>query len=225
MTVRVYERVSSTRQKLDSQRADLDKYAERGGADGHAVKRYADKFTGKTTDRPGLKKLLAEVQPGDEVVVWRLDRLGRTAIGLHQMFELFQVRKINFVSVRDALDLKTPAGRLVAGVLASVAAWETEVRAERVAAGLDAKRARVAAGKEEWNVGRPKGTAHKLTAEKRAEVYRMKDAGTPVAKVARLLGLSRQTVYTALSEREPRPASSAGRGRATRSSRRQPPPG
>jgi DNA invertase Pin-like site-specific DNA recombinase len=69
------------------------------------------------------------------VVDWRLDRLGRTAKGLTALFaELLELR-VNLVSLRDSIDLNTPAGRLMANVLASVAQYETEVRAERVRAG------------------------------------------------------------------------------------------
>ena len=75
-------------------------------------------------DRPGLNRLLADVSAGKvaRVVVWRLDRLGRTAKGLTALFEDLAARKVNLVSLKDGLDLKTAAGRLMANVLASVAA-------------------------------------------------------------------------------------------------------
>ena len=72
------------------------------------------------------------------VVCWRLDRLGRTASGLTAPFEKLSVRKVGLVSVHDGLDLATPAGRLLANMLASVAAYENEVRAERILAGQEA---------------------------------------------------------------------------------------
>ena len=199
MTVRIYERVSTGRQRLDSQHGDLAAYASAREAEGQQVVYYTDKFTGRTTDRPGLKRLLAEVQSGDTVVVWRLDRLGRTAVGLHQLFERWITQRIGFVSIRDAVDLSTPAGRLVAGVLASVAAWETEVRAERVAAGLEAKRQRVKQGKDRWNVGRPKGTGRISP----AMLARIKEriAVVGMSAAAREFNVSRQSIYKAL-ERE-----------------------
>ena len=76
-----------------------------------------------------------------KVVVWRLDRLGRTAKGLTALFDDLTTRKIGLFSPRGSLDLSIPAGRLMANVLASVAAYETEVRAERVLAGQAAARA------------------------------------------------------------------------------------
>ena len=75
------------------------------------------------------------------MVVWRIDRLGRTAKGLTALFEELRERKINLVSIRDGLDLSTPAGRLMANILASVAQYETEVRGERVRAGQEKARA------------------------------------------------------------------------------------
>src|SRR5262249_23926352 len=94
-----------------------------------------------------------------KVVVWRLDRLGRTAKGLTALFEELVAMKVDFVSLEDGIDLRTPAGRLIANVLASVASYGTEIRAERIAAGIAAKRDRG----EPWGNGRPKGTPNKLT--------------------------------------------------------------
>lgn len=89
-------------------------------------------------ERPGLEKLLADVRSGkvSKVCVWRLDRLGRTAKGLLTLLDELQVLGVGFVSLREGFDLSTPAGRLMAGVLASVAAYETEVRKERQLAGI-----------------------------------------------------------------------------------------
>src|SRR5258706_10256715 len=69
------------------------------------------------------------------VVCWRIDRLGRTSSGLTALFDELRERKVNLVSLKDGIDLSTAAGKMLAGVLASVAAFETEVRAERVLAG------------------------------------------------------------------------------------------
>src|SRR5262249_21291598 len=109
-----------------------------------------------------------------------------------------------FVSLRDGIDLSTPAGRLVAGVLASVAEYETEVRGERQRAGIAAKKERVAKGKEAWDMGRPRGTAHQTTPEVRRQILKMKADRHPVAEISRVLKLSRQTVYTILKEVGPK---------------------
>ena len=103
-------------------------------------------------------------------------------------------RKVNLVSLKDGLDLSTPAGRLMANVLASVAAYETEVRSERVRAGQEVARA---AGK---HMGRPAGirTPVKVTREQDTLVRRMKTEGEPIASIARATGLSRVTIYRVL---------------------------
>src|ERR1035441_3463051 len=131
----VYIRVSSKRQDTASQEPDVKRYLAANGLEGATV--YRDKFTGRTMERPGFSKLLAAIRAGEvkNVIVWRLDRLGRTASGLAALFAELNARKVNLVSLRDGLDLSTPAGRLMGHVLASVAEYETEVRAERVLSG------------------------------------------------------------------------------------------
>jgi DNA invertase Pin-like site-specific DNA recombinase len=157
--------------------------------------KYRDKVTGKTMDRPGWSKLWADVEVGkvDRVVVWRLDRLGRTAAGLTALFENLQQRGVGFVSIHDKIDLSTASGRLMACVLASVAQYETELRSERVRAGIDAARAE---GKT-WG-GRREGSRNKGTAEKASAVRKLHAAGESVSAIARTVGLSRPTVYDLL---------------------------
>ena len=106
----IYLRVSTKSQDTASQEPDLRRWAE--DHKGETVRWYRDKFTGKTMDRPGFGKLLADVEAGKvaRVVVWRLDRLGRTAKGLTALFEDLLARKVDLVSLKDGLDLETPAG-------------------------------------------------------------------------------------------------------------------
>ena len=87
-------------------------------------------------DRPAWQKLQAAIDKGliGKLVVWRLDRLGRTASGLCKLFEDLHAKKVRLVSFMDSIDLGTPSGRLIANVSASVAAYETEIRGERVRA-------------------------------------------------------------------------------------------
>ena len=191
----LYERVSSRGQDLASQHADLDRWvkAQDGPVDWHR-----DTFTGKTMDRPGWNTLWAGILDGryKRVVVWRRDRLGRTAAGLTTLIEDLGRRKVNLVSLRDELDLSTAAGRLMANVLASVSAYETEVRGERVEAGLAAAKARGV------KLGKPKGTGRdlKVTPEHRELIPRLRAAGQGVTAIARVTGLSRLTVYRVLGE-------------------------
>ncbi len=149
----IYVRVSTVGQDHASQLPDLERWAAQHGG---PVAWYRDKFTGKTMDRPGMRKLLDAIHLGqvDRIVVWRLDRLGRTARGLCELFELLQGRGIDLLSLRDGFSLESPAGRLHARILASVAEYETEIRAERVRAGQAIARAR---GKR-WGGARKAGS-------------------------------------------------------------------
>jgi DNA invertase Pin-like site-specific DNA recombinase len=191
--VAIYLRVSGRGQDTASQEPDLKRWAD--GQD-EPVVWYRDRFTGKTMDRPGWLKLVNDIEAGKvaKLACWRLDRLGRTAKGLTALFEDLVERKVNLVSIKDGLDLSTAAGRLMANVLASVAAYETEVRAERIRAGQDVARA---AGK---HLGRPSGiqTPIKVTREQHALVHRLKSQGERIARIARATGLSRVTVYRIL---------------------------
>src|SRR4051812_11831030 len=146
-------------------------------------------------DRPGFDRLLADVAAGKvaRIVVWRLDRLGRTAKGLTALFEDLSARGVDLVSLKDGLDLATPAGRLMVRALESVGAYETEERAERILVGQAAARA---AGKV-WG-GSPKGRRLKVTAEQESAVHRMKGSGEGVSAIARATGLSRPTIYRVL---------------------------
>ncbi len=119
--------------------------------------------------------------------------LSRTASGLTKLFEELQFRKIHFESVKDKIDLNTTAGRLIANVLASVAAYETEVRAERVKAGQAVARA---TGKK-WG-GSKKGNLYKTTIEQVRQIVTMKEAGEKVAVISRTVGIDRPGIYRVL---------------------------
>lgn len=190
--VAIYVRVSSKQQDQRSQLPDLERWA---GTQAEPIVWYRDRFTGKTMDRPGWAKLQRAISEGSAstVVVWRLDRLGRTAAGLTKLFDELREKGINLVSLKDGLDLSTAAGRLMANVLASVAQFETEVRAERVLAGQAAARA---AGKH-WGGSKP-GRRLKVTGEQVAAVRRMAADNASVASMARATGLSRPTIYAIL---------------------------
>jgi DNA invertase Pin-like site-specific DNA recombinase len=143
--IAVYIRVSTKAQDQRSQEPDLKRWV--AGRESEVVW-FRDAYTGKTMNRPGMDKLIAEVRAGKigTIVCWRLDRLGRTARGLTALFEELGERNVGLVSLKDGLDLSTAAGRLMANVLTSVAAFETEVRAERVLAGQAAARLPASAG-------------------------------------------------------------------------------
>ena len=190
--IAIYCRVSSKSQDVASQEGDLKRWAD---AQGEPVKWYRDSFTGKTMNRPAFNRLEREIVAGNvsTLVCWRLDRLGRTAMGLTKLFHDLIERKVNLVSLRDGLDLSTSAGRLMANVLASVAAYETEVRSERQMAGI------AAAKKRGVRFGRPAGTRHsRIPSEKRTAIIEHKAAGWKIAHIARAVGLARKTIYEVL---------------------------
>ncbi len=192
--IAIYLRVSTTGQDTKSQLPDLERWA---AAQSDPVKFYSDKASGKTMDRPGWAKLEAAIRQGrvKAVVVWRIDRLGRTAKGLTALFDELRERKINLVSLRDGLDLSTPAGRLMANVLASVAQYETEVRGERVAAGQAKARSQ---GKR-WGGSQP-GVRKKVTDTQLKAIHSMRANGERITHIATALGLSRPTIYAVLRE-------------------------
>jgi DNA invertase Pin-like site-specific DNA recombinase len=191
--VAIYCRVSKRNgQDVRSQLPDLERWAN---AQDQPVRWYRDQFTGKTMDRPGWQTLESDIAGGkvSAVVCWRIDRLGRTAKGLTSLFADLQERKVNLVSLKDGLDLSTPAGRLMANVLASVAQFETEVRAERILAGQAAARA---AGKI-WGGGKP-GRRVRVTEEKERTIKLLHEQGKGISEIARVVGLSRPSVYRVL---------------------------
>jgi DNA invertase Pin-like site-specific DNA recombinase len=188
----IYIRVSSRDQSHASQMPDLERWV--AAHDGQ-VEWYRDTFTGRTMDRPGMETLMTDLRAGkiERVVVWRLDRLGRTTRGLCQLFDELGERKVDLVSLKDGFSLASPAGRLHARILASVAEYETEIRSERVAAGQAVARRN---GKK-WG-GSKKGWRWKVTDDQLAAIQEMKGAGKPVAQISRIVGLSRPTIYRVL---------------------------
>jgi DNA invertase Pin-like site-specific DNA recombinase len=193
----VYMRVSHRDQSHASQMPDLERWV---AAHDHKVEWFKDTFTGRSMDRPGIDTMLESIRHGklERVVVWRLDRLGRTTKGLCQLFDELRSRNVDLVSLKDGFNLDSPAGRLQARILASVAEFETEIRAERVAAGQAAARKK---GKT-WG-GSKKGWRWKVSEDQIVAITEMRSAGKPIAAIARITGLSRPTIYHVLQSQAP----------------------
>ena len=200
MFVAIYMRVSSSRQETKSQEADLLAYKAVAEARGDEVRVYREKRSGTTFDRPEWQKLWTAVGSGQvqRIVVWRLDRLGRLAGATIQLLDELEAKGVGFLSIRDGFDPSTPAGRLTRNVLASVAQFETEVRSERQRAGIEAKRNKET-GKCPWG-GRKAGVPNKSTEEKIAVVSQLRDQGKRIAEIARIVGMTRQSVYRLLAK-------------------------
>ena len=192
--IAIYLRVSSRKQDHRSQEPDLKRWTQ---GQEEPVVWYRDKATGRNMDRPAWNRLERAMREGkvSTVVVWRLDRLGRTCAGLTTLFEELRQRKVNLISLRDSINLATPSGRLLAQVLASVAEYENEVRGERVRAGQAIARAN---GKT-WG-GSKKGRRLTVTREQVTMVRRLTKDGEGVSAIARATGLSRPTIYRLLRE-------------------------
>jgi DNA invertase Pin-like site-specific DNA recombinase len=132
-----YARVSTADQQLSLQE---DALREAG-----CIEIYTDIVSGLKEIRPGFDKMMAYIRPGDTVVVWKLDRLGRSMRHLIDIIQTLQSREIAFTSLQEAIDTSTSTGKLIFHVFSAMAEFETDLIRERTHAGLRAARAR---GKE-----------------------------------------------------------------------------
>jgi len=174
-----YVRVSTTHQSLDAQ---CDALRAVGVPEDRI---YNDKLSGARSDRPGLLALLDYAREGDTIVVVGIDRLGRNSAEVMATIRDLGERGIVLRSLREGIDTSTAAGRMVAGVLASLAELELELGKERRAAAREARTARGASN------GRPP----KLTPDQVATLRRMHAADEPASVLAKTFGVSRATVY------------------------------
>lgn len=153
---------------------------------------YAEKVSGIASVRPELDRMLAELQTGDTVVVWRFDRLGRSIAHLLSLCDAFRAKGVDLVSVTERVDTSTPSGKLFFSIIASFAEFERSVTAERREAGIKARRAR----------GLPMGPPPKLTREQIAYAKEQVNLrGESPTKVANFLKVHRATLHRALRGR------------------------
>ncbi|MGD1282059.1 recombinase family protein [Mycobacterium seoulense] len=176
-----YARVSTSKQTTDQQVAALQ-------AAGCAPI-FTEKMSGKRDDRPQLAAALAELEPGDTLTVWKLDRLGRDALQVLTTVKELHDKGIVLRSLTEGLDSSTSAGRMALGILASVAEFEVDLKQERA----EAKRALI-----RQRGGSLGGAKPKLDAEQVAAVRRAHASGDTVASLARVHKVSRMTVYRML---------------------------
>jgi DNA invertase Pin-like site-specific DNA recombinase len=178
-----YVRVSTVAQTLDQQNAAL--------AAAGVTKTFSDTMSGAKDDRPGMAALLDYVRNGDTVVVWKLDRLGRNTLHILETVKALTERGVTLVSTTDGIDSSTAAGRMMIGVLGSLAEYERELVKERTAL----KRAMFLANGTKF--GRQKKVAHPSHI---ATARRMKDDGHVAKDIAKYLGVSRATFYRYLAD-------------------------
>lgn len=192
--IAVYVRVSTTGQDTASQEPDLKTWVRLHGRK-RPVQWYRDRFTGTTMNRPGMRDLEEDIRAGriETLLVWRLDRLGRTAAATISFLDELHAGGVRFVSLRDGVDTSTASGRLLRTILAGFAEYEREVISDRIRAGI----ARAKAQGKKWG-GRTAGDRYKLSKEKLAAMKELLAAGTKKAAIARQLGISRASIYRAL---------------------------
>jgi DNA invertase Pin-like site-specific DNA recombinase len=182
-----YARVSTGEQTLDLQ---LDALKGAG-----CERWFTETASGAKADRPGLAEALAYVRPGDTLVVWRLDRLGRSLQHLIQTLIALDTRGIGFKSLTESIDTTTPGGKLVFHIFGALAEFERDLIRERTTAGLAAARARGRTG------GHPRVKAFENP--KNLELARTLYANktTPIADICRQFGVSRPTLYRYLGSK------------------------
>ncbi len=172
-----YARVSTQDQNLELQFSALKKIG--------CAKLYQDQLSGARNNRPGLQLALEVLRKGDTLVVWKLDRLGRTVKGLIDLVNQLHQKDIHFKSITDNVDTSTPSGRFFFHVMASLAQMERELVAERTKAGLAAARSQ----------GRVGGRKRKMTKSKIESAKKLLASGSLPKDVARNLGISIPTLY------------------------------
>jgi DNA invertase Pin-like site-specific DNA recombinase len=151
---------------------------------------FTDHVSGAKAERPELGRVLEQLRDGDTLVVWRLDRLGRSLRHLIDVVADLSARGAGFRSVSESIDTTTSGGRLVFHVFGALAEFERDLIRERTLAGLQAARRRGRAG------GRPA----LMTKDKTTTAQRMYDQQElTVEQIARALGVSRSTIYRALN--------------------------
>lgn len=176
-----YIRVSRDKQNLDLQTDALDKF----GCD----RIYKEKISGASKHRPEYEKMMEQLREGDTVVVWRIDRLGRTTLELINLMVKFSEIGVNFVSITEGIDTSTKMGRLWYMLSSLLAENEREIIRERTLNGLAAARARGRKG------GRPKGLSKDAMSKAYAikALYDRQDKS--MKEIAKDMGLSRTTCY------------------------------
>lgn len=177
-----YARVSSQSQDHETQRERLRQAG--------ATKIFAERRSGLDGERPELERCLDYLREGDTLIVTKLDRLARSTVHLHQMVEGLNAKGVGFKVLDDpTLDTTTRTGKLVFGILASIAEFETALRRERQMEGI-------AKAKAEGRVG---GRPRQVTDAVIARIRELRDEGNSIRKVAAMVGFSKATVQKVLA--------------------------
>jgi len=178
-----YARVSTEEQSLEPQ---LEALKEAG-----CEEFFQEVASGAKTARPQLEEALKYARKGDVIVVWKLDRLGRSLKHLIETIQDLEKKGVEFKSLTEGMDTKTPGGRLLFNIFGAIAEFEKDLIKERTQAGLKAARARGRKG------GRPKKMDPQMVEMARSL---HKNANTPAADICRTLKISKSTLYRCLKD-------------------------
>ena len=178
-----YARVSTDDQKTDLQIAALKK------ASCDFI--FTDTASGASSTRPELTRCLASLRAGDTLIVWKLDRLGRSLSHLVAVLSDLQKRRISFLSLTEAIDTESAAGRLMGHMLAALAEFERALIVERTQAGLKAAK----------NRGTKLGRKPSLSEDQRKHARELLDRGESPLVIAKLLNVCRATLYNSLKDK------------------------
>lgn len=185
-----YARVSTREQNLSSQEDALGKAG--------CVRIFTDKISGKEFNREGLSACMDYLRPGDTLVIYRLDRLGRSVKEMLDLCASLESRRIKLVSLQDNLDTSTAVGRFTMQILASLAEYNRSLILEGCKAGIEA------AKKRGVKFGRKEGV--KMKKPKKEAVIQLYKAGTSIPQIMDITGIrSKQTIYNYLNEENIRP--------------------
>src|SRR2546421_9620014 len=176
-----YARVSTSEQTLDLQKDALEKIG--------CTKIFSDVVSGAKEERKGLQEALEYVREGDTLVVWRLDRLGRSLKHLIETITTLNNRKIGFKSITENIDTTTSGGKLIFHIFGALAEFERDIIRERTNAGLQSARARGRLG------GRPKALNSRKASIAQA-LFR--DKNNSIADICKTLNISRATLYRSI---------------------------
>jgi DNA invertase Pin-like site-specific DNA recombinase len=182
-----YARVSTREQTIDLQ---VDALTQAG-----CTNVYTEVISGARAERPILAQVLEMLRAGDVLVIWKLDRLGRSLTHLLAIVTDLMTRQVGLKSLHDPIDTTTPQGRLIFNLFASLAEFEREVIRERTQAGLSAARARGRLG------GRPKGLPRKAEATAYAAETLYREGRLSAQDIADKLHISKSTLYAYLRAR------------------------
>ncbi|MGH1339888.1 MAG: recombinase family protein [Aureispira sp.] len=182
-----YARVSTKEQSLNLQKDALEKVG--------CETIFSEHISGAKSDRPQLQEMIKHLRKGDVVVVWKLDRLGRSLRDLVNLISKFQDAGVEFQSLQDNIDTTTPAGKLAFHMFAALAEFERDIISSRTKAGLEAARARGRKG------GRPKGLSKKAQDKARLAESLYKEKERSITEICSHLHISKPTLYRYLRSR------------------------